>query len=276
MRTRVLGLCLLAALVLAAGAVILLRTPKMRPVSGQIITQTSQDWGSIPFGNGECAVVNNTWNKGAAGKGFRQSVFLEEISGKNAIGWRWFAPWQLLAKVVSQPEIICGNKPWDAQTRPDGGFPFRAGTKRLTAEFEVNLRASGVYNMVFSLWAISDVDAPRQSITHEIMIWTDRAGQSPAGRRVDSMTVQGTAYDVYVEEHQKDASGANANSWTYVAFVAQRPVFRGPLDISAFIDYLLRRGTLSSAHYLTSLEFGNEICHGAGVAEIQGFAINLH
>lgn len=276
MRRFFIWSCLLAGLVLVAGFVLFLRAREVPAISGSLIAQTSEDWGSIPIGEGECTVVNNMWNKGAAGIGFRQSVFLEEVAGHTAIGWQWHAPWQLFPNVISQPEIICGNKPWDPPTRPDAGFPFLAGTKHLTAEFDVNLRARGVYNMVFSLWAVSNVSAPRQSITHEIMIWTDRARQPPAGRLVDSMSVSDTTYDVYIEENQRDASGKNTNTWTYVAFVARKPVFRGPLDITAFIDYLLRRRTLGPNHYVTSLEFGNEICHGAGVTEIQNFSINLH
>ena len=267
--------CLLIALVLVAGFVVLHRSLVLPPVSGKILAQTSQDWGSIPFGNGECAVVNNTWNRAAAGMGFEQSVFLEEVSGKTITGWRWRAPWHLFTRVVSQPEIVCGNKPWDPKTRPDGGFPFRAGSKHLSAEFEVKVRARGVYNVVFSLWGVSAEPASRKNITHEIMIWTDRVGQSPAGQRVDSMSVDGTTYDVYIEKHQTDASGENANTWTYVAFVAQKPVSHGPIEIHEFIDYLLRRGTLNNTDYLTSLEFGNEISQGAGLTEIHDFAIKL-
>jgi hypothetical protein len=275
MRLVFVVICLLIVVAVATGFVSLHSATVMPPFSGQILAQTSQSWGSLPFGSGECAVVNNTWNSAAAGDGFEQSVFRADVAGKKTVGWRWRAPWHLLPRVVSQPEIVCGNKPWDPKTRPDSGFPFRAGTKRLSAEFDVNLRAHGVYNMVFSLWGVSAVPATRKDITHEIMIWTVRSNQSPAGQRVDSTTVDGTTYDVYIEEHQRDASGENANAWTYVAFVAQRPVFRGPLDISAFIDYLLRRGTLNSTHYLTSLEFGNEVCQGVGVTEIQGFAIKI-
>jgi hypothetical protein len=58
------------------------------------------------------------------------------------------------------------------------------------------------------------------------------------------MTVDGTTYDVYVERHQTDAFGENANSRTYVAFVARRPVSHRPIEIVAFVDYLLRRVTL--------------------------------
>jgi glycosyl hydrolase family 12 len=275
MRQLFVLICLLIAVALIAGVVLFHRATVIPPVSGRVLAQTSQHWASLPFGTGECAVVNNTWNSDAAGDGFEQSVFLADVAGQPTSGWSWRAPWHLLPRVVSQPEIVCGNKPWDPKTRPDAGFPFRAGTRHLTAGFDVNLRARGVYNMVFSLWGVSAVPPTRKDITHEIMIWTLRAGQPPAGQRVDSITVNDVTYDVYIEEHQRDASGQNANTWTYVAFVAQKPVFRGPLDITAFIDYLLRRGTLQPTIYVTSLEFGNEICEGAGVTEIQHFAINF-
>lgn len=273
-RTRAWILALIA-LVLFAGLALFLYRRHVPPVSGRILTQTSQDWGSIPFADGQCAVVNNTWNKAAAGNGFEQSVFLEDISGKQTVGWRWRAPWHLLPRVVSQPEIICGNKPWDPKSRPDDGFPFLAGTKRITADFDVGLRARGVYNMSFTVWGVSAIPPSKRDITHEIMIWTDHHWQSPAGQRVDSITVNGTKYEVYIEQHQRDASGENANTWTYVAFVPEHPVLRGPLDISAFIDYLLRRGTLTSNHYLTSIEFGNEVSHGVGLTEIHDFAIDI-
>jgi len=274
-RALLVAACLLIAIVLAASFVSLRRTTVMPSASGRILAQSSQDWGSIPFNRGECAVVNNTWNRRAAGKDFEQEVFLEEVSGKNTIGWHWRAPWHFLPRVVSEPEIVCGNKPWDPKTRPDAGFPFRAGTKRLSAEFEVSTHARGVYNTVFSLWGVSAIPASRTNITHEIMIWTDFARQSPAGHRVDSMSVNGTSYDVYIEEHQRDASGESANTWTYVAFVAQKSVTHGPMEISAFIEYLLRRGTLKPTDYVTSLELGNEVSQGTGVTEIDDFAIHI-
>jgi len=275
MRKRLLLACVLIALILVAGFVIRRWAPRLPMTSGRILAQGSYDWDSIPFGEGECTVVNNTWNRAAAGKGFEQSVFVEDVSGQQVVGWRWHAPWHLQPRVVSQLQVVCGNKPWDPKTRPDDGFPFRAGTKRLTAEFDVRLRARGVYNMAFSLWGVSAIPASRNNITHEIMIWTAHSWQPPAGRRVDSMEVNGITYDVYIEPHQTDASGQNANTWTYVAFVPAGPVLRGPLEISTFLGYLLRRGTLSADHYLTSLEFGNEVSEGTGITEIRDFAITV-
>jgi hypothetical protein len=274
MRTRVLFASVPIVLAIAASFVILalLRVPAP---SGRILAQTSQDWGSIPFGDGVCAVVNNTWNRAGAGNGLEQSVFIEDLSAYRSVGWRWRAPLRLLPSVVSQPQIVCGNKPWDPRVRPGDGFPFLAGRKRLKTEFDVELRARGIYNMAFTVWAVSAIPAERRNITHEIMIWTASAWLSPAGRRVDSIAVNGVRYDVYIEPHQTDASGQNANAWTYVAFVPATEVIRGPLDITAFTDYLMQRGILKTDHYLTSLEFGNEVSMGTGIAEIRDFAIRI-
>src|SRR5579884_1831987 len=139
MRNRVLVACVVMGVSLAAGFAtfrILRRVPKE---SGRILAQTSDDWGSIPFGNRECALVNNTWNRAAAGQEFEQFVFVEEEAGRMELGWRWRAPWHFWPTVVSQPQIVCGNKPWDPKTRPDDGFPFRAGTRRVTVNFDVHL-----------------------------------------------------------------------------------------------------------------------------------------
>jgi len=99
-----------------------------------------------------------------------------------------------------------------------------------------------------------------------------KQGQGPAGKHHGQVNVQGTNYDIYIEENHQDASGVNANTWTYIAFVPDRPV----LPISVFIDYLLQHGNLSVRQYLTSIEFGNEVCEGTGVVEISNFALHFN
>ncbi len=142
-------------------------------------------------------------------------MFLEEFSGKNTIGWQWRAPWHLLPRVVSEPEIVCGNKPWDPKIRPDAGFPLRAGTKRLSAEFEVSTHAQGVYNTVFSLWGVSAIPASRTNITHEIMIWTDLcrmakdflARSNDSGKKyIQNLPPRGRMLD---NRHESERSGCN-------------------------------------------------------------------
>jgi hypothetical protein len=122
---------------------------------------------------------------------------------------------------------------------------------------------------------VSSLPASKNTISHEIMIWNANSGQNPAGTRRGTLNVEGTSHDVYVEEDHRDSSGANPNVWTYVAFVAQKPVWHGHLDTSVFVDYLLHQRLLSRDRYLTSLELGNEVSNGTGIVEIKDFSVNF-
>jgi len=154
-------------------------------------------------------------------------------------------------------------------------FPFVAGTRKITADFDVSLRASGTYNMAFSLWAVTDPSAPKETISHEIMIWNVNSGMTPAGSLEETVVVDGVNYKMYARIGHGDASGSSAHTWTYVAFVAERPVLKGPLDIGAFIDHLVKKGILIKKNYITSVELGNEVVNGSGCAEISGYSITV-
>ncbi|HMD98121.1 MAG TPA: hypothetical protein VKM93_12440 [Terriglobia bacterium] len=249
------------------------QTGTLPEVQGRILQESREDWGRIVVDENQCVLVNNVWNKSAAGGALNQGVFIEEVGGNKTVGWRWRSPWHLVPRVVSQPELVCGDKPWDEPLRLRPEFPFRAGSKRLSADFKVKLRASGAYNMAFSMWAVSSLPASRSGITHEIMIWIAHDGQTPAGTRRDALDVGGKTYDVYVKDKHADASGSVTNVWTYAAFVAREPVLGGPLALGAFIDYMLQHGILAQDSYLTSLELGSEVSQGMGTVEVQGFAL---
>jgi len=249
--------------------------PPLPVPSGKILQSTQREWGDIVLDGNRCELINNVWNKAAAGQGFEQEVFVEDTNGKRLPGWRWRAPWQMMPNVISQPQIVCGDKPWDTPRHLIPEFPFRAGARRLTADFDIRMQAAGTYNMTFSVWAVSSLPASRSTISHEIMIWNARSGQQPAGQKRGVLNVQGTDYDVYVEENHKDNSGATTATWTYVAFVARKPVLHGPLEITAFTRYLVEQKLLSTDHYLTSLELGNEVCQGTGIVELQNFALRF-
>ena len=107
------------------------------------------------------------------------------------------------------------------------------------------------------------------------MVWIFRSGQSPAGRRIGSVSLGRVVYDSYVEQDHEDASGANSNTWNYVAFVGREPVLHGPLDLSSFTQYLIERNLLQPDYYVTSVELGNEVCSGAGIVGVPRFALRF-
>jgi serralysin len=238
--------------------------------SGVTIRENTNDWGMIMLNDGYF-LMNNVWNKGAASGVYSQRLFRESLNGKPAIGWQW--QWPYSVNVVAYPEVIYGDKPWDKPLGLVADFPFQAGSKQVTANFDIKLQASGTYNMAFTLWAITDPANPKKTISHEIMIWNVNHNLTPAGAKKETITVGGNTFDVYVKSNHGDDSGANANMWTYVGFAPRESVLKGPFDIGAFLDYLIDQGILTTANYITSIELGNEIVTGKGITEISNYGI---
>ena len=248
--------------------------PPLPQPAGVVEKEETKAWARIPVAGTACFVQNNVWNT-RSGNSLQQSVFQENLQGREVAGWRWRARGNFLPAVLSQPQVVCGDKPWDQPLHLDSNFPFRAGSRKLTADFDVQLRANGIYNMTFSLWGVSTVPASCDVITHEIMIWTARSWLSPAGKKIGSLDVNGATWDVYLEPGHADASGSTKQTWTYIAFVAHRPVVRGPLELTAFTDWMLRHHLLTRDHYLTSVEFGNEVSSGTGIVELRRFQLHF-
>ena len=243
------------------------------PPEGTVSASNDANWGSVLHGS-QYRVVNNVWNKGACTGPYDQCVFLEDIAGSAAFGWQW--DWRNNGyNVVAYPEVIYGDKPWDANSGISSSFPVKAGSADITANFDLTVRASGTYNMAFSLWCVSALPSGTDVISHEIMIWNKNHGMTPAGAKFATVTLGGIAYDVYMKKNHSDDSGGSSHNWTYIAFRAQEPIDKGPLKISDFVDYLLAKGILLPSNYVTSVELGNEIISGSGTVDIRDYAITV-
>ena len=241
-----------------------------------VVREDAEAWGRLVVAESRCVLVNNFWNARATRGRLEQRVFAATRGGNEVIGWAWRAPWLLSPTVVSFPEVVCGDKPWDEPLRLTQAFPFTVGSRRLIVDYDARVAATGTYNLTFALWFVSSLPAGRSVISHEIMVWVAREGwQRPAGKPRDSVALGSNRFDVFIEQRQRDASGANANQWTYVAFVAQKPVLHGPLDLSLLLDSLLSAGVLSRRHVLTSVELGSEVSEGAGSVELTGFSVHV-
>jgi len=249
--------------------------PAMPQPSGRETAWTDTAWSHLPADGERCILANNVWNKNAAGHNFQQQVFAEVLNGKQALGWRWRSPWQMWPAIAAYPELICGNKPWDQPIGAYEGLPFHPGAMKISANYAIRLQATGTYNLAFSLWAVSALPPSPQTIRSEIMIWIANGGQSPSGVRRGSVTVDGVVFDTYINAHQRDASGAAQNEWTYVAFVARTPLLHGPLDINRLLATLEPLKILTPDLWITDIELGDEVADGSGIAEVQDFALHL-
>lgn len=196
----------------------------------RILKELSQDYAQIFHGEGY-VVLNNVWNKGATSGPYTETVFLETYQGKPAFGWQWDQPRGLAREM-----------------------PFHVGEKRIVADYDICLEATGTYNMAFELWPVSAL---------------------PGTRDKGSVDVGGTAFDMYLKGCHGDASGGVSNTWTYIAFVAREPILKGPLDLSGFVDCLVDQGILTKDLHIASVELGNEIIEGKGIVHISDYRLTI-
>ena len=132
--------------------------------------------------------------------------------------------------------------------------------------FDLNIEASGNYNLAFEFWVTEDSISNQDQITNEVMIWTANSLLQPAGEQISVFFSDGYYYDLHRAEF---------DDWIYYAFVSQTDQ-QGTLHVHNFINYMLATGHLNPNEYMASFELGNEIVNGSGQTDIQHYSISVN
>jgi len=242
-------------------------------IEGTTVFESEKNFDAMTV-DGRYRIFNNGWNAKANMGPHRQKIFVKQANGKPIFGWvwKWFSGG---TDVASYPEIQVGNSPWVGEVAPNSGFPFRVGTKKIVADFDVSMHASGTYDLAFEFWTTTSPVVEKRGIAHEVMIWLAENRLSAAGSLVASASIGGNQFHVYFSNNHGDSSGANSNTWTIISLVSDKPILHGPLDIGAIIDYLVQTRLLSSDVYVACLELGNEVASGSGKTEVRNYAVRV-
>ena len=214
---------------------------------------------------------NNVWGKGDI-TDYEQCLLRRIVAGGTQYGWRW--RWPLAeGSVKAYPEVIYGHKPL-------GHYPLRPPTtsdlprqissiNQLQVNYEVELTASGEYNLAFEMWVTSSNPPITETITHEIMIWVDRTFEPDLPEfLVAEVTIDGVTYDLYIDP------GTHIGD-KYIAFASHPTQLSGTLNFEKFLAYLIDHGHLPTNHYVTSVELGNEVIQGTGELWLRNLQINV-
>ena len=242
-------------------------------IEGTTVFESEKNFDAMTV-DGRYRIFNNGWNAKANMGPHRQKIFVKQANGKPIFGWvwKWFSGG---TDVASYPEIQVGNSPWVGEVAPNSGFPFRVGTKKIVADFDVSMHASGTYDLAFEFWTTTSPVVEKRGIAHEVMIWLAENRLSAAGSLVASASIGCNQFHVYFSNNHGDSSGANSNTWTIISLVSDKPILHGPLDIGAIIDYLVQTRLLSSDVYVACLELGNEVASGSGKTEVRNYAVRV-
>ncbi len=210
---------------------------------------------------------NNLWGKSKL-KNPDQAV-LCSFKKEDLFGWKWQLP-NNAGGVIGYPALQVGRNPFENGESNVAALPVPVfEIKRLSVQYDVETHVKNKkYNLAFDLWLADVREYSLENIKTEIMIWEDYFDFTSFGKKVATIISPFGTYDV-LEGHLDNPKFSQ--DWQYIAFVRTVPRTKGEVDISFFLKYLVSKGMISTEHYFTSIEFGNEIGNSSGFTMVRQF-----
>ena len=215
---------------------------------------------------------NNVWGKGGI-TDYEQCLLKRVFRGDTQYGWRWRWPYGSGHNVKAYPEVIYGHKPVGIRrsSSTTSDLPRRISSiSELRADYEVEMTATGIYNLAFEMWVTSGDPPTPENITHEILIEVDRDRTfepQPSDFQVGQVEIDGMTYDLYVNPESPLGK--------FIVFTSHADQLGGTLDFRKFLDYLVDHSHVPADHYVTSVELGNEVIEGAGETWLKSYRITV-
>ncbi|HSJ21052.1 MAG TPA: hypothetical protein VK964_10800 [Nocardioidaceae bacterium] len=184
-------------------------------------------------------VHNNMWNA----SGYKVSQTIRADSYKR---WQVTATADNKARdgaVKTYPNVHKDYHNWST-----GHEPRVRAFRKIRSSFAGRGPRVGIYNVGYDIW-LNGVPGNR-----EIMIWTENYRQVPAGRVVArGLKWSNRTWKLYATSDNR-----------YLAFVPDRPMFKGTLPIRGMLGYLIRQGRVPANSTLGQICYGVEIVSTGG------------
>ena len=229
------------------------------PSSPATMTEICDLFGNTQVMNGEYIIQNNAWNTPGpqclatgAGTSFRvtKADHNKPLAGPPA----------------AYPSIYKGCH-WGSCTQRSG-LPIRVDKlQRATSDWNTVQPDAGAYNVSYDIWLNTTPQASGNPDGAELMIWIARRGALPAGSRIASATISGMRWEVWT---------TRMDNWNYITYLLAggNTSSVANLDIKAFIQDAVSRGSVRPDWYLIGVEAGFEIWQGGVGLATNSFAFN--
>ncbi len=127
--------------------------------------------------------------------------------------------------------------------------------------------AAGQWDASYDIWFDTSPNPTGQNNGEELMIWANHSGPpAPFGSKVGTVSLEGANWDVWYGRQ-----GSNP-AWNTVSYVRQQSTDDLTVNIKDFTDDSLTRGYMSSAWYMTSVQFGFEPWVGGPGLAVNSFS----
>lgn len=219
-------------------------------------------------------IHNNKWGeyKLKSGEHYSQAIYCKG----NKFGWAYMTQ-KLDRGVIGYPEILIGQSPWGGNST-NSEFPIKIKeVKTLESSYDVTMYVQPkMYNLAYDLWFTKTIKPSAKDITHELMIWEDRNISKPGGKYIATVNLSSGTYKLYHEYMNRESENLGVSGWKYTAFIRQDRRRSGNVDLREFIAEMLTRGFITENEFLTSVEFGNEVCNASGLTIVNQYDLKLN
>ena len=218
-------------------------------------------------------VLNNKWGEWKLKKGekYIQTLFQDE----NRVGWEYITP-NKNRGVIGYPEIFTGKSPFGGDTTNEY-FPKKIDDiQTLSATYDVSMYVEPKkYNLAFDLWVTKNGKNETNDISHEIMIWEDRNISMPAGKFIREVKTSSGIYRMYNTWMDRTSENLGTPGWYFTAFVRKDGRRSGKVNLKEFIYIMLVQGILYEQHFISTVEFGNEIYNACGYTIVNNYNLEI-
>ena len=152
--------------------------------------------------------------------------------------------------VNSYPDV--SDTVTDSNDNPVKASAYASMTSTYSESMQVNADTDG--EAAYDIW-LGSSEADQYS--HELMIWVDNHGQTPAGNPVgDPVTIAGNTYQLW------------ADSNDLISLVMTHNTPSGSVDILAIVNYLIAQGRYPADIGFNQVDFGFEVPSTGGVDSV--------
>ena len=219
-------------------------------------------------------IINNKWGEYKLKKGedYQQIIYYKN----NKFGWSYSTP-KGDRGVIGYPEVLIGQSPWGGDTTNDY-FPIKIkDINTLKSSYNVTMYIQPkMYNLSYDLWFTKNSEISAKNISHELMIWEDRNVSKPGGKYITKIKLKSGTYKLYHEYMDRKSENLGVNGWNYTAFIRMDRRRSGNIDLKEFIVEMLNRGYITKDEFLTSVEFGNEVCNASGLTILNKYDLKIN
>ncbi|MGA5651690.1 RICIN domain-containing protein [Streptomyces seoulensis] len=234
----------------------------VHPGTAHAGTRICDKFGSTSIAGGRYIVQNNEWGDDTpqcldvTASGFDVTTASHNVPTNGA--------------PASYPSIYAGCHYGNCTS--GSGLPLKVGdfgNPQTTVAYHT---AGGSWDAAYDIWFDSGPSPAGQNNGAELMIWGNHAGPpQPAGSKIGTANLAGATWDVW--EGRLSNGGI---SWNVVSYVRQQGTNSLDIHIKDFTNDVTARGYMSSAWYMTSVQFGFEPWVGGTGLGVDNFSFTAN